>query len=102
MLPNSADRILKMAEEQAAHRRRVEKDIIKTEMFNSKVGLFLGFIIGLSAVVGGVACIITGHETGGSIIGGFGLSSLVSVFVYGNRERRKERENRLKQLIEKF
>jgi hypothetical protein len=37
---------------------------------------------------------MAGHETGGSIIGGAGLSGLVGVFVYGSRQRRKEREKR--------
>ena len=99
--PDAAIRILKMAEKQAAHRQEIEKKVIEADIYNSKAGLVCGLIIGLSAVIGGVLCIITGHDIGGSIIGGTGLTSLVSVFVYGTKERRKERENRFKQLTEK-
>ncbi len=33
---------------------------------------------------------------GGSIVGGTGLTGLVGVFVYGSRQRQKEREARVK------
>lgn len=85
-----------MAEEQMRHRQDLEKMVIESEISDSRRGLHYGLIIGLTAVIGGTACILLGHETGGAIIGGTGLTGLVGVFVYGSRQRRKERENRLK------
>jgi len=99
--PDAANRILSLVEKQSSHRQELELKVIESDIFNSKCGLFCGLIIGLTSVIGGVLCVLQGHDTGGSIIGGVGLTSLVSVFVYGSRERRKERENRLKQLNNK-
>jgi len=96
VVPGAAERIMAMAEQQAVHRQLMEKKVIESDILNSRKGLNYGIIIGLTAVIGGCACVMTGHDVSGSIIGGTGLTSLVGVFVYGSRERRKERETRLK------
>ena len=91
VVPNAAERIITMAETQAAHRQRIESKVIESNIKNSRLGLHYGLIIGLASVLGGVVCIMYAHE-----IGGTGLSSLVGVFVYGSIQKKKERENRLK------
>jgi uncharacterized membrane protein len=94
VVPSAAERIIAMAENQARHRQELEKRIIESDTKNSRLGLHYGLIIGLAAVVGGVYCISSGYEVGGSIVGGTGLTGLVGVFVYGSRQKRKERERR--------
>jgi uncharacterized membrane protein len=84
-----------MAEKQSQHRQEIEIKVITSDIKNARLGLHYGLIIGLASVVGGVVCIISGYEIGGTILGGSGLSSLVGVFVYGSRQKRKEREKRL-------
>ena len=96
VVPNAAERIITMAETQAAHRQRIESKVIESNIKNSRLGLHYGLIIGLTSVLGGALCILYGHEIGGTILGGTGLSSLVGVFVYGSIQKKKERENRLK------
>ena len=95
-VPDFAERIIVMAEAQSKHRQELESKVIESDINNSKLGLHYGLIIGLAAVIGGTICILYGHEVGGSIIGGTGLTGLVGVFVYGSRSRRKEREQRFK------
>jgi uncharacterized membrane protein len=94
--PGSAERIISMAESQSKHRQEIERIVITSDTKNARLGLHYGLIIGLAAVVGGVLCIMNGYEVSGSIVGGTGLTGLVGVFVYGSRQRRKEREERLK------
>jgi len=96
IIPGGADRLIASVEQQSAHRQEIEKKVIESDIENSRRGLNYGLIIGLASVIGGCACVMTGHEVGGTIIGGSGLTGLVGVFVYGSRERRKERESRLK------
>jgi len=93
--PGAATAIIGMAVAQSEHRRNLEQKVIDTEIRNSTLGMIFGFIIGITAIVAGTACILKNHEIGGSIIGGAGLTSLVSVFVYGARVRSKERESRI-------
>ena len=95
-VPDAAERIIAMAESQSVHRQGIESKVIESDIKNSRLGLHYGLIIGLTAVIGGTICIICGHEIGGGVIGGTGLTGLVGVFVYGSRSKRKEREERLK------
>jgi len=95
-VPNAADRIITMAESQSAHRQQLESEVVESDVKNSRLGLLYGLIIGLTAVIGGTVCIVSGYEAGGSILGSTGLTGLVGVFVYGSRSKRKEREERFK------
>jgi uncharacterized membrane protein len=95
LLPGAAERIISMWENQARHRQQLEKDVIASDIKDSKLGLTLGFIVAVVAVTAGMICILMGHTIGGSIVGGSAVPALVGVFVYGSRQRRNEREAQL-------
>ncbi len=99
IVPDAANRIIAMAESQAEHRQQLESQVIGSDIRNSRLGLHYGLIIGLTTVIGATVCIFSGFQIGGSILGSAGLSSLVGVFVYGSRQRRKEREKRVEKLL---
>ena len=94
IIPNGADRITAMAERQAMHRQELEKKAIQSEITDSRIGLWLGFIVALAGIGAGTACILNGYQIAGSILGGAPVTGLVGVFVYGSRQRRKERETK--------
>lgn len=96
VVPDAAERIISMAENQSKHRQDLESKAVSSDIENSRRGLIFGLIIGLTAVIGGTVCAVTAHQIAGSVIGGGGLTSLVGVFVYGTKTRRQEREQRLK------
>ena len=83
--PGAAERIIAMAEKEQAHRHQIESRIIKTESWCQSGGLVCGLIIGLAAIVGGVVCVVTGHDYAGVFLGASGLTGLVSVFIVGNK-----------------
>lgn len=94
IVPGSAERIIKMAEEQSEHRKELEKKVIDSDIARSKWGQVLGFIIaiaglGVSAIIG-----VYGNAIAGGIIGVGTLASLVGVFMYGSKTRSKERETK--------
>jgi uncharacterized membrane protein len=95
VLPGAAERILIMAEKQSEHRRDIEAKVISSDTFNSKLGLIFGFIIGMTALIGSYLLITHGMVIPGSILGGGTVVALVSTFVYGSRQRRQERVQRL-------
>ena len=89
IIPNGADRIMSMAEKQQEHRMTLETKAISEQLSQSKLGQIFGLIIGLTAIIGGVFCIMQGHEWSGAFLGGGGLTGLVSVFVIGRKKQEK-------------
>ena len=80
-LPGSADRILKMAENQSEHRQWVEKKELSFANREVHIGQMLGFFIGAIAIVTGVYAALNGAPISGGFIGTAGVVGLVSVFV---------------------
>jgi hypothetical protein len=50
----------------------------------------------MTGIVGSVACILSGAQIAGSVLGFTSLTGLVSTFIIGTRERRAERETKFK------
>ncbi len=96
IIPNGAERIMKMAEEQSMHRRSLETKAINTDSRNSLLGVIFAFLLGIATIIMGGIVVLHGHEWSGSFLGSAGLVGLVSVFIYGTRERRKERQAKAK------
>lgn len=94
IVPGSANRIIAMAERQADHRRRLESQVISSDITNSRIGLICGLFIGLSGLVAATVIAIYGNPQAGVGMGLVTLASLVSVFVYGSRLRVKERQEK--------
>lgn len=92
ILPGAAERIIKMAEQQAEHRRSLEQQVIKSDIKNSKLGVLCGFFIGMGGIIGGVVVAIYGKQPlFGGILSFASLAVLAGVFVHGTESRRKER-----------
>lgn len=88
IIPNGADRIMRMAEKQQEHRQELEKHAVQSQLKQSGRGQIFGLVIGISALAIGGTCAMFGNEISGSIIGAGGVTGLVSVFVIGkNRQR---------------
>jgi uncharacterized membrane protein len=96
IIPGAAERILKMAEEQSAHRKELEKRVIESDISRSKWGQILGFAIAIVGLIVSALVAIYGNAIAGSIIGVGTLASLVGVFMYGSKTRSKEREEKSK------
>ena len=96
ILPGAAERILKMAEEQAEHRRMLEKQALATDSRNSTLGVISALIITLSILAIAAYSIYLALPWVAAIISAIGITSLVGTFIYGTRSRRQERENRYK------
>jgi len=85
-----------MAEEQSKHRRELEKMALQTDSRNSLLGIIAAFSLGAITIVTGGIVAAFGYSLGGAILGSSGLVGLVSAFIFGTRERRKEREAKAK------
>lgn len=90
VMPGAADRIFKMAEDQAHHRQEMEATVIKSNSRDSMLGVIFAFILGLVIIGGGIYLAIKGHKYGPWLTLG-GAAGLISVFIYGTRSSKKER-----------
>lgn len=91
VVPGAAERIIKMAEEQSAHRKDLERKVIESDIARSKWGQALGFFIAIAGLTVSAVIAIYGSSIAGGIIGVGTLASLVGVFMYGSSTRSKER-----------
>jgi uncharacterized membrane protein len=95
LLPGSADRILKMAEKQTAHRITIEEKVVDGDVRRSDRGLIFGFIIALVMIIGGLIVIGLGHDVAGAAVITGSLIGVVGLFVYAYISREAERKNRM-------
>jgi uncharacterized membrane protein len=89
-LPGAAERILTMAEKQGDHRRKLETKVVDSNVFVQKVGPFLGFVIAMTVVVGGMFLIVRGKDGYGLAAIIAALGSLAGVFIYGKTKQNRE------------
>ncbi len=94
ILPGSAERILRMAEEQGAHRRTLESTALRDDIAGARRGSIFAFVITLTMIVAGALLIFEGRQITGTIFGGVGIAGVAGVFIYGSRQRRRERETK--------
>ena len=86
-LPGSADRILKMAENQSEHRQSLEKQRLSFSNREVHLGQIFGFLIGAIAIVTGGYTALNGAPIPGGFIGTTGVVGLVAVFVIGSSRK---------------
>lgn len=97
--PGAADRIIKLAESEAAHRRDLEKSYMKLQAEDLKAnrrqlrrGQYAGLAVALVGIAGGVWAMTHGAQISGSILSGSTLVALVGAFLY--REHLEGKSNR--------
>lgn len=91
LIPNGAERIFKMVENQSNHRQSLESTVVKSNSRDSLLGIISAFAICIVTIIAGVFCIISNHPIAGTILSGTGLVSIVGTFIYGTRSERLER-----------
>lgn len=89
-VPNGAERLMVMAERQSTHRESIEAIVIKSNVQSQTRGSWFGFIIAMTAILGGIYLIKIGMHGEGlaSII--TSLVALASVFIYGKKKEGEE------------
>lgn len=92
IVPGSANRLLKMAEDDLSHIHSIQKSQMTIEAIATIGGLIIGGIIAITALVGSGYLIIKGHDVAGALLGTGTLSSLVGIFVYGRKSQNNNKE----------
>jgi uncharacterized membrane protein len=102
VVPGLADKMVKMAEDEAAHRREMERNAqliqgtdIRGYRRSELLGQIFGFGIGAIAICGAVYACVHGAQIGGGLIGTSGVTGLTAVFVLGRRYLAQQKQMEL-------
>ena len=90
VVPGSAERILRIAEQEAEQRRALVARLVSADVSRARWGLWVGAFVALVAIVAATAMALAGHPWPGTIVIAIDLASVVGVFVYGTRHRERE------------
>lgn len=88
ILPGAAERIMRKFELQTEHRLEIEKAVIRTGNFKEIAGMFFGFIIAMTTVLGGIYTAIVGHPWLGGSLSFVGLAALVGAFITWQKSKK--------------
>ena len=92
--PGTAERIIRMAEGQAAHRMSMEKAVIEGNVEQQRPGPLYGFVLALITIVGGIGLTSTGHSIAGLTAIIVPIAGLAGVFVYGREKQDEDRHEK--------
>ena len=100
IVPGAAERILAMAEDDAAHQRSMEVAALEAAKSEARLGQWLGFFIGMAALGTSLVALFLGSPWVASILGGTTVIGLVSVFVVGRLRKPKSHISNIPQTVE--
>jgi len=92
--PECAERIVALAERQAAHRQKIEEMVVSNGVRNESRAPIFGFIIAVLTIVSGTFLAYSGKETTGLAAIISALVALAGVFVYGKHRQYRERSEK--------
>lgn len=94
ILPDGAERILTMAENQSKHRMKLEDFAVRESFRQSATGQKYGLCLGILGLILAALLAILGHETVAGIFGSTTIVGLVAVFVIGKRGQQRDIERK--------
>lgn len=94
-MPGLAEQIVKMAENQNAHRIDLESRVIPGQLAQSNRGQIFGFIIALICIIGGIYLGLNGKEVVATALVGTTVIGLVAIFIKGKAEQRQNLKKKI-------
>ena len=98
VVAGSADRMLKVFEQQAEHRMTMERlwheaeiGRLRDDSRRASLGLGAGFVVALAVLGAAVYCASISQPWVAGVLGGLDIVALVGIFIYGTERRRSER-----------
>ena len=89
--PGSADRIIRVFEQQAIHRMAIERIRVERDARRADRGLIAGTVVALAVLMAAVFCAWINQPWLAGILGGLDIVTLAGIFIYGTERRRSER-----------
>jgi uncharacterized membrane protein len=90
VIPNGAERIMVMVEQQNKHRMDIETTVVKNQQWQSTLGQYFALIITLFGLALSTAAIFTNHDVVGGTIGVATISSVAIAFITGRNKQKAD------------
>ena len=94
IVPNAAERLIRMAEKQSDHRIGLETKVVDSNIVKSYMGMIFAAIIAIYGLYIAKEIAINGNPWAAGIIAALDLGGLISVAVYNVLVQKKERDHR--------
>ena len=94
IVPDAAERIIRMAEKQSDHRINLERKVVNSNITKSYLGMIFATIIALYGLYIAKEIAVNGNPWAAGIIVALDLGALISIAVYNGSTQKKERESR--------
>lgn len=94
VVPGSAERILRVWEEQSDHRIQVERIFAIGDSKRAYLGIACAFTLSLLMIAIAAYAVALGNPWAGVAVIGADIAALAGVFIYGTNSRRRERERK--------
>lgn len=101
VIPNGADRIMKMAEIQSAHRQQLEAKVVNANNRDSLFGVISATLICLTAIIGAIWLLSLGKSIEGLAVLITSLGSVVYVFIKGRKADYNDLKSKSQQIQNK-
>lgn len=98
LAPGSAERIIRLMEQQSHHRMELEKTAIQHDTRRANWGLASGTMLSIGVLVLCAYLVYTGNALTGVALVIAEIVALAGVFVYGTNSRRQERIEKVESL----
>ncbi len=85
IVPGTAERIIRMAEQEGENSRQLQRDALRETVAAQRRGQYLAAVIALSGMGASVWLALAGHDTVASILGGATLATIVVAFLQSVR-----------------
>lgn len=90
VVKEGAERIMRMAENQANHRMELEKHVVKGQLFQSQLGQIFGFTLALVAMGLTAWLAISGHTAVAVALATTTVGAVATAFIVGKRVQQKD------------
>ena len=94
IVPDAAERIIRMAEKQSDHRIDLERKVVNSNIIKSYTGMVLATVIAIYGLYIAKEISVNGNPWAAGIIAALDLGGLISVAIYNGLIQKKEREKR--------
>ena len=94
IVPDAAERIIRMAEKQSDHRMDLEKKVVYSNIKKSYAGMGLATIIALYGLFIAKEIAINGNPATAGIIAALDIGGLISIAIYNVKTQQAERSKR--------